>query len=153
MNFFIDRRGQTFFFFYLRSVRFHFMDCLFDSSSFWQTHVLPICKHVLTKTCFSVHTTDSSANFPWLVLLNYQKFDDRSFIPGALWLAAILNSPKTNIFPRFLLLAIPNSAYLWKKFWKFLKKNYFAFLKKFPLFIEWTTYINEGFPIYIWCNG
>ena len=46
-------------------------------STFWLTYVLPICKHFLPKTYFSIHITHFSVNFIWLAVLSHQKFVDR----------------------------------------------------------------------------
>ena len=96
-----------------------------------------------------------TVNFMWFALLSHQKFDDRPlFKPGALWFAAILNSIKTFLcgWNNCCYKLIPNNSgfTFMKNILEKKKKNFFAFLKNSPLFIEWPLYIghNTSLPIH-----
>ena len=86
MTFFIERRTQYFFLPESQSV-FYSMDLSFQFGFVVANHVLPICKHFLTKACYSVHIKYPSINSTWLAFLKHQKCDVRHlFKPGALCL-------------------------------------------------------------------
>ena len=79
MTFFTDHYTWNFFF-TGKSVCFHSMDCLFDSDSLRQTHILPISK-LKRASLYTSHSID----FIWFAFLSHQKLDDRPlFKPGAL---------------------------------------------------------------------
>ena len=115
---------------------------------------LGLVKIILTKTCISIHITNSSVNFTLFAFLSHQKFHERPLFKSA----TLFDLPPFWIVSKQILIwdsnnfcykPIPNNVELTFMGKKFLEIQFILLFKKIPIIYWMILYIYIYIYIYI----